>query len=414
MKLNNPNYLNGLEASASEIDGNINRGKQTLVILGDSITSRNSNDNFFKDISHTGPVVWANAIAGQPFELIFNAGVNGQNSTQILARVQADVIDKNPSHCMFLMGMNDNPTNDTTLKANIIATYTALNTNGIFSYICTNTTTKTDLEKNKRALRINNWIKSYFKNLPNCEIIDLCSAWIDPLSESGLIRDDVSSDGVHPTNNGGLLGGIVIAEHFKKLRITSQLPSSSLDDYSINSSALNLTKNPLLVGEAGTLQGTSTGKVANNIIGYTSGGATVFSKEIRSDGTGENQVLSITGSLSTQSRIQCSTTSRPLAGERFFAICEIEIVSAVNLRKFGMMLYRDNTVASSVLTAGVTPEFELQIPSGGLKVILKTQILTATTNTLSNFFIQIPFYSMETGTTNIEAKIGRVGIIKVN
>lgn len=72
----------------------------TFVALGDSQTGV---DNGFG-------VLWpqtVQALSGRKLSLLANAGIGGNTTAQMLARVQTDVIDRNPSACVFLGGVND-------------------------------------------------------------------------------------------------------------------------------------------------------------------------------------------------------------------------------------------------------------------------------------------------------------------
>ena len=254
--------LAGMNSSASEIDAvakNSNEpnflfddsisfyGEQTIVLLGDSLTAKNGSTTSTYYTYSSGFFTWANALTGHKFKILKNAGIGGQTSTQILARVDADVIALAPKYCMFLCGMNDGvtDTNTATLKANIIAIYDKLYAAGIYSYILTNTTTLNYTEKNVQALLINKWLYEYFIDKPLCKIIDINEALINNASLTGLIKENVVSDNLHPSNNGGLIGGIEIAKYLKNYASKTIFPVSALDNsYSMPTSKF-LNADPL-------------------------------------------------------------------------------------------------------------------------------------------------------------------------
>lgn len=263
-----PKYLQnlkGIKSSASEIDRvtlgslkntfNFNssqyKGKQTVVLLGDSLTAKNNGSYLGRNLDNftysTGFISWANALSGQKFEILKNLGVGGETSTQILARVNA-VVALNPSHCFFLCGMNDGVTdaNTTTLKNNILSIYNTLNSNNIVSVIFTNTTTLNYVDKNKQALEVNEWLNSEFKAKENVFIVDLNSVLINSNSSDGLIKSSVVSDNLHPSNNGGLVGGIEIAKFMSGFANKLYLPTSVLDSMTFSTKSKILNSYPLM------------------------------------------------------------------------------------------------------------------------------------------------------------------------
>lgn len=262
-----PKYLQnlkGIKSNASEIDAvatgslkktfvfndSLYQGEQTIVLLGDSLTAKNGSTSGSTANLYTyssGFFSWANAIIGQKFKVLKNAGIGGQTSTQILRRVDADVIALNPKFCMFLCGMNDGVTGvDTaTLKTNIIAIYEKLNTAGIYSFILTNTTTLNYVEKNVQALLINKWMYEYFIDKPNIKIIDINSALINNSSLTGLINTNVVSDNLHQNNNGGLAGGIEIAKYLNNYAVKTIFPVSALDNSYLMPTSKYLNIDPL-------------------------------------------------------------------------------------------------------------------------------------------------------------------------
>lgn len=262
--------MHNVQSSASELDLAVDKSlsifdfekgiidsDQTIVLLGDSLIAKNSSQNGNYTYS-SGFFTWANAMTGQKFKVLKNAGVGGQTSTQILNRVDIDVIPLAPTHCIFICGMNDGVTDvDTgTLKANIVAIYNKLNTAGIYSFILTNTTTLNYPAKNAQALQINSWMFTYFKDKQNVAVIDINAPLIDSFSITGLIKNKVVSDNLHPSANGGCIGGVPIANILKKYSQKVFLPVSALDTkkYSVTSNNLindSLQLNDAIIGFSG-------------------------------------------------------------------------------------------------------------------------------------------------------------------
>lgn len=405
--------LNGLQATAGEIDGVVGRAN-TIVLLGDSITAGNSNEPSVIYTVSTGQFSWANSILGHPFDVVYNAGIGGQTSSQILARVDSDVISRNPSYCMYLCGMNDGTTDsDTaTLKNNISEIYEKLNNAGIYSFILTNTVAPATSAKNNQAININSWMKTYFYNKPNVRIIDLFSAWINPTSTTFAVKSNVLRDAVHPSNVGGFLGGIKIASALSDFTSKYQKIASSADDYSINNKSLNILKNPLLLGTTGTLQGGVTGGVATSFKGYCGNGSVVASKETRADGFGDNQVYAITATNSScVARLESFTMGYlPLVGETVQYEAEVFIASgAVGLSRVQMYAFEVLSPICGDIGSGSTPHYGLPIPTDGITITLKTPKYTYSANSVTPF-VRIEAYFAGAGSATI--KIGRVSCVK--
>ena len=404
-----------IKSSASEIDGSVNRDRQIMVMLGDSITAGNSNEPTIINATYNGQVMWGNALAGSPFEIIYNAGIGGETSSQIYARIDSDVLPYSPSHCIFLCGMNDGVTTDAILllKNNIIKIYEKLNKNGIFSYICTNTTTNNSTLTNQKALNINAWMFNYFKDKPNCEVIDLNSAWINPANSNGNIKSSCTRDNLHPSNNGGFLGGIQLSKHFSKVKPKAFLPVSAFDSLALNSLSKNILKQPLLLGTTGTLQGTATGSVAADCRVYSSATSCICSKETRNDGFGENQVITVSSAIDAESRLELFSAVPVTINEEFYMVAEIEILSSVGVKTCGMVLFINSNIASSFLTAGAAGTMSaLEIPTNGVKMQIKTKSIVArVSSVLGGVFIRIPIYTL--ANSNATIKIGRVACYRL-
>lgn len=411
------NNIVGMVSTGIEIDGNINRDLQTLVIYGDSITAGNGTDTYNTYTISNGQVAYGNALAGHPFEIIYNAGVGGENSTQILARIQTDVLDKNPTHVMLLCGMNDltsstNTSYDDILINNIKTIYQTLNSKGIHLFLLTNTTTMHDINKNKQALKINSWMYSYFYDKTNVEIIDLCSAWIDSTSLNGYGNAINLRDNIHPSNVGGFNGGLVIAKPLSKYKTKHLLPISVLDSYTINNRSLQLAYNPLMLGVGGTFQTPAdSGQLADNHFLYSSNCVTVSSKESREDGFGDNQIFEVTSNTPlSYSRFTIKSNYLPKIGDKIYMIAEVEILESVGLNRVQGYLHMGTPSKTGLFGgygAGDNKDLNITTP---VKMIYKTNIVNVTADEIS---LYARFETIFTSVGSAKVKIGRVAFIKV-
>lgn len=125
-----PSRLSVVELSATYARA---KSPGTFVALGDSTTG----------VDYGSGILWPGvlaAISGRKLSLLKNAGVGGNTTAQMLARVQADVVALNPSICVLLPAMNDvlGDVPLATTQANITAIADAVNAAGIEFVIGTN------------------------------------------------------------------------------------------------------------------------------------------------------------------------------------------------------------------------------------------------------------------------------------
>lgn len=103
----------GVVSAATMLDTSERAG--TWICFGDSITEGN------------GPIpgyfALASVLSGQQLRLVRNAGIGGNTTAQMLARVQADVVAYAPAYCIVLGGTNDSSVAVSVTQANLTAIY---------------------------------------------------------------------------------------------------------------------------------------------------------------------------------------------------------------------------------------------------------------------------------------------------
>ena len=106
-------------ASAAALSSLTFKSNITVIPLGDSITQGNSAFDATNNVWHLASGAYAEQAcfrAGGRFSVLSNAGITGQNSTQIRARLFTDVINKSPDLCLLCAGTNDILTGMTTAQ----------------------------------------------------------------------------------------------------------------------------------------------------------------------------------------------------------------------------------------------------------------------------------------------------------
>jgi len=173
------------------------------VALGDSITQAASTSSSFGD----GWPTYAGLLSAQRINLVYNAGIAGNTSADILSRVQADVISKSPTFCTIKAGTND--VNQgiafTTYVANMVAIVRKLREAGIAPVLCT---IAPRASKRAGTSQTNAWIRRYAAQ-EGIPLIDFNTLLTEP-STGGYISAYDSGDGTHPNAAGYLAMGNLV------------------------------------------------------------------------------------------------------------------------------------------------------------------------------------------------------------
>lgn len=269
-----------------------------VVLFGTSIQRQESayadpvNNQFKNGTSDGGMFSHANSIAGQPFRVIYNAGVSGNNSAQMLARLQSDVTDKLPDGGWVFVGAgtpNDIGTGITLAQSilNHKAIYDALKAAGLGVIIVTPTPYGLN-DFRSYVAGTHRWMLGYAREQghPVADILPVLSAtdgsryWRDFYSDG---TNGTKTDGIHPKSPGALAAGKVIAAVLRRISgevVSPFLPASNADTW-------NLLTNGMMTGAAGTTKPSGvTGNLATSwsAYGFTgTGGVGALSKVARTD-----------------------------------------------------------------------------------------------------------------------------------
>lgn len=168
-----------------------------IVALGDSITIGNADlvNQAFGDNSYFQQlIVRSNGM----IRYVYNAGIAGERTDQMLARIQADVISKKPDMCIILGGTNDVSQSIpiATTRSNIEKMITILLDNNILPVLCKLTPrngTTYDLGTSTVNLNVVDLARKY--KLP---LIDFYSA-VTTNTGDFISNPAYTTDGTHPT-----------------------------------------------------------------------------------------------------------------------------------------------------------------------------------------------------------------------
>lgn len=242
----------------------------TAVFLGDSQTNQGGTSTSY---TNRGWWVWMNAMLGHPFKVLKNAGVSGDTLTQMLARIQTDVLSYSPGWVFLFGGKNDisGSASLATLQTRYIAILDAL----LASPSNPKVVVVTDPPNNANTAAMNivrDQFNAWIRELPRTRaqvvaVIDANSALTDPASNQYLTGTNF--DPTHPNADGAFLIGQIAANTLKNIvPVTNSL--------SVGADSTNL------IGSKGSFVG-GTG-LATGWSEYHSGAASTFTTEARTDG----------------------------------------------------------------------------------------------------------------------------------
>src|ERR1035437_10314855 len=181
----------GSLAVAGNVYGTVNAGHGNRVVgLGDSITSWNDTDT-----NRGGSYIsYLSSISNGAIDIVHNAGVSGQTSTQALASIPTAVIPYAPAKCFILIG-----TNDTTgagwqalLESNLNAMVSELRAANIEPVLFT-LSPRNDVPTFPSQANV---VVREVALRNNVRLVDFYAATVNP--PDGHWQSGMSSDGTHP------------------------------------------------------------------------------------------------------------------------------------------------------------------------------------------------------------------------
>lgn len=287
----------------------------TAVLLGDSITQRNGSGpipNSGETATYhraMGYFSWANLLGGKRLRMVRNAGVGGDNTAQILARVDSQVILYQPGWCFVLCGVNDGLTDMSATQsiANLSAIYDKLSAAGIRIVAMTPWPgSGSTVAQRAELFKLSEWIRAQQQVRKNFTMVDTAAVFIDPAL--GCPPANYAADGLHPDPDGAAVLGRAVAA-----AIEPQLAGVS-SGLIVSNDDINVIANGMFTGNS---SGTSSGW------GYESlGGVATPSKVPKVGGLGEwQQITCVSGTTGFR---KTSTTGFTAGTDVLYADCQFE------------------------------------------------------------------------------------------
>lgn len=168
-------------------------GEQRVVFMGDSIT-----DGWGRQHGKFFP--------GKPY---INRGISGQTTPQMLIRFRPDVIALKPKAVVILAGTNDiagntGPMTLEDIEGNLQSMAELAKANGIRVILSSVLATsdyirpQTERRPNEKIRQLNDWMKAYAAKNGHVYL----DYYTPTLDESGVLKKDLTYDGLHPNAAG--------------------------------------------------------------------------------------------------------------------------------------------------------------------------------------------------------------------
>lgn len=250
-----------------------------------------------------------------------NAGVGGAELSQIADRAEFLVHNINCDVVIFEGGTNDIPNYsaeyihglreeicDYLLSKGKTVIMTTILSRGISSWA-------SGSDRRKKAAYVNRLTRDYVNSRKNCFLWDWNKQWVDFNSTDGVPKAGYSPDDTHLSTVAAFVQaqdlGLILNQIFPPVARSVTSPED-LYDATYNPRG-NKMLNPVLTGTSGTTSAPVTGSTATSMRTLRSSGAggCVASKEVRADGRGNWQVLTLSTTAAAGTNLfylQTSTT----------------------------------------------------------------------------------------------------------
>lgn len=341
-------YADALFADDKSLNSAFVRPKQnTVVLFGDSITYNNGGGTSWWDAR--GWFFWANTLLGGRLNILKNAGIGGNNTTQMVGRIQTDVLDYNPGWVIVMAGTNDavQDVAAATIISNLTTIYNKIIANGgkVVALTIMPRTGLTGYQATQLA-KVNKWIKTYGQTARGVYVCDVGAALVDTTLPGWQIVAAYATDGLHPNATGAMRTGVALAATLDPIIPKSDILMTGAD-------VDNLILNPYFNG-SGTAAPANWG---------TQGPAPLISYVPRTDGISGSwlQVQVANGAATTNVFQNASLSSEVGIGDTVVFSVEVQCDTldpspAAGTQQFGAYLLCNN--GSGFTIKGYAPYWE--------------------------------------------------------
>jgi lysophospholipase L1-like esterase len=229
--------------------------RPTVLLVGDSITvqcGRPSILDVQDAYSARGFFNWANWLMGERYNVVNVAGIGGQTSAQIAARIASDMAASPSEWVVLECGTNDvaQGRTYTDILASMTACLDAIQSAGRKCCILTvwpsNSHTTTAMKQ--IAAQVSQWIAALPLTRPGVVVADVYSVLVDPAT--GMLGAGMPFDSVHPGSAAAYRAGNVVANAMRpfaapmpNMRIADTDPKVAIGNQSFLTSGAGWTLN---------------------------------------------------------------------------------------------------------------------------------------------------------------------------
>lgn len=405
----------------------------STVFIGDSLTGNGflsdgtvTHDEYgpyyagglFARTEDYGFAAFAEFLANGGLGNVVNAGIGGNTTIDILARVEADVLAHNPRLVVDECGTNDIIAGSTaadiiTRKGQLFDYYDSIGAAIIAADISPRS--GFDNAKVNVAADVNNWLYKQAASRRNLSVFPLSAILADPASFTGAVSAARTYDDTHPNNLGAYLGGQLLLA-VARPGLFMPIPRSNWTGGaygSSNANAIIRNSNPGMAYVSGGTANTGvTGQVAD---GYTcsrlAGTPSVVASVVsRNDGLGFSQRLEITfGAAGDAIEFGIPTASgRYLSGRKIGVRANLEFLSSSADIVNRCILYSAAVVGGQTyqVTAlnqqNSTRRANLPLSTGGVSGLAKSPRLSVPAGAASGYSTQLRIYASAAGVVTVD------------
>lgn len=336
-----------------------------VAALGDSITIGGSNsDNVTSRADYLG---FASMYSDGRIIYWRNSGITGNKASDMLARLQTDIVAFAPHWCIVMSGTNDasGAVTQAAYATNIIAIVAALRAAGIQPVLMVSPPLPAGTQR-ITAAQYAAWIRAYaFRE--GVPLIDARNLFMDPATGGYKAQYD-SGDGIHPNQTGYRDLGSLVATQLAPL-LPPHVPQ--LSDFATGQE-YNIVPNSL--GLAGAFPGTSWSKSGLGTGSFVSDANALGNWWRLTDTTNEQTTVEMAAAVTTgfavgdklmlSARFQSDNTSGTVSVYVFFqgANKTYRVVGVQSVATPAHTVYGEYTVPTG--TTGVKVGFQIQSGTG--------------------------------------------------
>lgn len=377
-----------------------------------------------------GWFVWARFKLGNRLRLVYMAGIGGDTTGGMLARIDSDVISKSPNWCSVMGGINDiNALTAVQIFANLKAIYTRLHAAGIIIIAHTILPLESghanfNPTNQQKILDVNALIVRE-ASLPNTGIrlCDSFSVIVDPASATASPLSGMLSpiDHIHPSAKGGKCIGDLFADVLGPIMpLQNTLPSSAADNRSVNAANVNLTPGLPSTTSGGAIAGTATGsppvgyKVESTVgspVVVASGVARTKAADGDTNGTNCRMVFTATAAndVARMASNGSGWISGLTIGKAYYLECAVK-ASDVNGSNLSQLFAEANYVVDGVTyVAYFLQPSNTPFPDTDMIGVLQTTPFFITGTSITNIVIRLTAKASAAGTA-VTIDLGRVHV----